>query len=70
MNKKKLQVLGMSCQHCVNRVTKIINGFDGVSNAEVSLEGKEATFHYDPLKIDIRSIINAIVDAGYQASEL
>lgn len=69
MDRKRLQVSGMSCQHCVNRVTKIIGGFDGVSNVNVTLEKKEANFDYDPAKANVQSIIKAIVDAGYQASE-
>jgi copper ion binding protein len=70
MDKKRLQVVGMSCQHCVSRVTKIIGGFDGVSNVNVVLEKKEANFDCDPGKAHVQSIIKAIIDAGYQASEL
>jgi copper ion binding protein len=70
MVKKRLRVLGMSCQHCVNRVAKIIGGFDGISNVDVVLEKEEANFNCDLDKTNVQSIIQAIVDAGYQASEI
>ena len=34
---KKLQIKGMSCEHCVARVKKMLESLDGVSSAEVSL---------------------------------
>jgi len=66
---KKLKVSGMTCQHCVNWVTKIVSAFSGVSNVNVDLEKKEARFDYDPGKTDVQEIIKAIVDFGYQAIE-
>jgi copper ion binding protein len=66
---KKLKVSGMTCQHCVARVAKIISGFSGISDVKVDLEKKEARFDYDPGKADVQEIVKAIVDFGYQASE-
>jgi len=51
-------------------VAKIIGGFSGVSNVNVDLAKKEACFDYDPGKMNVQDVIKAIVDAGYQASEL
>ena len=44
---KKLSVEGMTCQHCVKRVAKIIEKAPGVSDVQVSLENKEAVFTCD-----------------------
>ncbi|SDB53893.1 copper ion binding protein [Desulfonatronum thiosulfatophilum] len=39
-----IKVSGMSCQHCVNAVTKALSGIDGVQDVKVSLEKKQADF--------------------------
>ncbi|TVQ97908.1 MAG: copper chaperone [Desulfovibrionales bacterium] len=39
-----IKVAGMSCQHCVNAVTKALSGIDGIQDVEVSLEKGEARF--------------------------
>ena len=66
---KQLKILGMTWQHCVARVAKTIGGFSGVSDVNVDLAKKEARFDYDPEKTNVREIIQAVVDSGYQASE-
>ena len=65
---KKLNVNGMTCQHCVNRVKKIIEKFAGVSDIQVTLEIKEAAFACDPAA-DVAGIVKAINDFGYTAAE-
>lgn len=65
---KKLRIDGMTCQHCVNRVKKIIEKYAGVSDVRVSLENKEATFICNP-NTDIAGIVQAITDFGYTAGE-
>lgn len=65
---KKLRINGMTCQHCVNRVKKIIEKYAGVSDVQVSLENKEATFLCNP-DTDVAGIVKAINDFGYTAAE-
>ena len=65
---KKLSVEGMTCQHCVNRVKKIIEKFAGVSDVQVTLEKKEAAFICDQAA-DVAGIVKAINDFGYTAAE-
>lgn len=65
---KKIHVDGMTCSHCVNRVKKIIEKFDGVSGVDISLENKEASFACGPAA-DLAGILKAINDFGYAASE-
>jgi len=67
--KKVLEVKGMTCGNCVKRVTKIISGFDGVSDVMVDLQRMEATFASDPRMTDVRQVIQAINDFGYAARE-
>jgi copper ion binding protein len=66
--KKILSVEGMTCQHCVKRVQKIIEKNSTVSEVNVNLERKEATFSCDE-SADIAGIVNAINDFGFTAAE-
>lgn len=65
MEKKILNVEGMSCSHCVNAVTKAVGGLDGVSNVEVDLDAKTVTVEYDADKVNLDNIKEAIEDEGY-----
>ena len=65
---KKLSVEGMTCQKCVARVNKIIGKHEGTTDISVSMENKEAVFTCES-SVDISSIISAINDFGFSASE-
>lgn len=67
--KKKLSVEGMTCQHCVKRVAKIIEKAPGVSDVQVSLENKEAVFACDEAGVNVNAIVQAINDFGFSAAE-
>ena len=64
-----LEVNGMSCMHCVNKVTKIISGFKGAKDVKVDLGKKEAKFSFDETTADLDNIIGAIKKAGFEASK-
>ena len=67
--KKLVHVEGMGCMKCVAHVKEALEGLDGVSSAEVSLEGKTAlvTLTKDVADEAIRS---AIDEAGYDAVKI
>jgi copper chaperone len=60
-------VKGMTCNMCVMHVTKALQGVDGVSDVEVSLEAGNATVTYDPQKADMTKFKAAVDEAGYEA---
>jgi copper chaperone len=63
-SKAKLNITGMSCEHCVKAVTNAIieaGGFD----VTVSLEGGYAEFSVDSEKTVLQTVKAAIEDAGY-----
>jgi len=62
-----LEVEGMTCDHCVMRVTNALKALKGVKDAKVELEAKKATVTYDPAKVDEKAMIAAIVEVGFQA---
>jgi copper ion binding protein len=65
MKKIILNVEGMSCSHCVSAVTKALTALDGVEGVLVDLEGKKVTVDYEPDKVTLESMKEAIEDQGY-----
>ena len=52
MKEIKLKIEGMHCTGCSNRLEKILNNTDGVENAIVSFEEKQAIITYNESQID------------------
>ena len=67
MKELKFKIEGMHCAGCSTRLQKVLNNLDGVEEAEVSLEAKQAMIKYDEDKISIEEIKEAIEDAGFKA---
>jgi copper chaperone CopZ len=63
---KKLEISGMSCGHCVSHVKSALEGVEGVTEADVSLENHEAEVTLSDHVIDA-DLIAAVEAAGYQA---
>lgn len=62
-----LQVEGMTCKHCREKVEEAVNEIEGAV-CKVNLAGKTATVAYDR-QIDRAGVIEKIRAAGYKASE-
>lgn len=65
MEKKILNVEGMSCSHCVNAVTNALNALDGVDKVDVDLAGKTVAVEFDGDKVSLEAIKDAIEEEGY-----
>lgn len=66
---QELKVKGMTCEHCVRRVKKALEGIPEVQNVEVSLENETASFTYNPNHYSSAQVKEAIEDAGYSLEE-
>jgi copper chaperone len=66
---KVLKVEGMTCQHCVQTVTKTVGKVTGVEKVEVSLKQKEVTIDFDELQTQTEAICAQIVEAGFEVIE-
>lgn len=64
---RTLTIEGMSCQYCVNRVTKAIRGVPGVEEVSVSLEEKRATVTATG-EATSEQLIAAVEGGGYKAT--
>jgi copper ion binding protein len=68
MQTQKFHVPGISCQHCVNAVTKEVSALGGVEKVDVVLDSKTVTVaHADTVSRE--AIVDAIKDAGYDEVE-
>jgi copper chaperone len=68
METTTIKVGGMSCGGCVKNVTGALQGLDGVGKAEVSLEQAQAVISFDSAIVQREALVQAIEDAGFDAS--
>mgnify|MGYP004458783191 FL=1 len=66
MKETNLKIEGMHCAGCSTRLEKVLNNLEGVEKAQVNLQEKKATIKYDENKISLKSIKEAIEDAGFK----
>lgn len=62
---KTFTVIGMTCDNCVQHVTKAIKEVPGVTGVTVSLEKKSALVEGD---FDSAKVVEAVVEEGYEAA--
>ena len=64
-----LQILGMHCLACAQRIEKELSKLDGVIESKVNFASKEAIVRFNSNKIDIGEIKAIIKKTGYEAVE-
>ena len=64
----QLKVTGMHCGGCVKSVTRVLSELAGVQKVDVSLEQESAQITFDPQQVQPAALIEAIEDAGFDAS--
>lgn len=64
--KKRIQIEGMSCMHCVKHVTNALNDVPGVSNVVVNLKQNDAVIEVTDSVLN-NVLVEAIAEAGYKA---
>lgn len=62
----ELEITGMTCDHCVRSVTNALKDVEGVADAVVSLEKKQAIVTAE--EVDLPALIAAVEEEGYTAS--
>lgn len=63
--KKKLQIEGMTCAHCVKHVEDALKELEGVTSAKADLEGKNALVEFNQ-EITDETFKEAIDEVGYE----
>lgn len=65
MKTELLKVMGMTCNGCTNKVSKALNGINGVRDVDVSLAKGEATVKFDEALTSLEQLKSAVKGAGY-----
>lgn len=60
-----INIDGMTCNGCVNSVTNALNQVVGIDKVDVSLADNNAVISYDAKVTDLKTLTEAIEDAGY-----
>jgi len=66
MEKITLSIKGMTCASCAMTIEKVISKLDGVSAVNVNFATENALVEYEPEKISISGINDAIKKYGYE----
>ena len=65
----QLQISGMTCADCSERIKKVLNKFPGVT-ATINPATEKAHINFKPGSVTVSNLIAAIVKEGYNATEI
>jgi len=65
-----LKISGMTCAACSARIEKKLNTLEGVKQANVNLTTERASISFDPNRIKVGAMIDAIKALGYSADKI
>ncbi|EES41747.1 copper-exporting ATPase [Staphylococcus caprae M23864:W1] len=68
--KQELDITGMTCAACSNRIEKVLNKTEGIQHATVNLTTEQALVSYYPNAINTDRIIQRIQKLGYDAEPI
>ncbi len=64
-----LQITGMTCAACANRIEKGLSKLDGVASANVNFALEKASVTYDPSKINVDTLEQTMRKLGYDTAK-
>ena len=59
-----LQIVGMTCATCAATVEKVLAATKGVAQARVNFASEKATIEYNPEKVNLSKLKNAVSEAA------
>ncbi|WP_224269290.1 heavy metal translocating P-type ATPase [Haloprofundus salinisoli] len=65
MQRVRIEVRGMSCANCSSTVTSAVEELDGVGEVNVNYATDEGTVEYDPDRVSLAAVYDAIERSGY-----
>ena len=66
MKEIKLQVKGMSCSGCEQRMQKVLARIDGVLRSAANHQAEEVRVVFDPNRTSEQALRSSIEQAGYE----
>ncbi|GGM29557.1 copper chaperone CopZ [Paraliobacillus quinghaiensis] len=67
MKKVTLDITGMSCGHCVNKIETALKEQNGVEKAKVNVKKGTADIKYNESILTLDKITDVISEVGYSA---
>jgi copper ion binding protein len=64
--KESYLVEGMTCSGCERTVQKVVGNLEGVMSSKADLQSSTVSVEYDPAKVTIDKIKNAVNGVGYK----
>ncbi len=64
-DKASIRITGMTCTTCARTIAKGLSHTTGVKQANVNFASEKASIEYDPTKVDLAKIKDAISQLGY-----
>ena len=68
MKNQVINVNGMSCDHCVQTITKALTEVNGVATVQVDLEKKVVAVDFEENQTDLKTISNKITEVGFEVA--
>lgn len=68
METLNLNISGMTCGGCARSVHAVIQALEGVANVDIDWQAGTAVVSFDPASQNTVAIIEAVEDAGFDAS--
>ena len=66
MTHQDIQVEGMTCDHCVETVTKAVHSLDGIRQVSVDLGKKQVSVDFDESRSNLDVIASKIIEVGFE----
>ena len=66
LKKESYLVEGMTCSGCERTVSKVVSNIEGVASAKADLGSSTVSVEYDPSKVTIDKIKEAVNKVGYK----
>mgnify|MGYP000263461069 CR=1 FL=1 len=69
MIQESLKVEGMTCQHCVETITKALGTIVGTNKVAVDIDKKEVQIDYNEEETNLKEISAKIVEVGFELGQ-
>ena len=63
-----IRIEGMHCHKCEQAIQRALLSREGVHEVEVDFNSGQASVLYDHTKVGVKSLTEAVTEAGYQVS--
>ena len=70
MRSISMVVPAISCAHCKHTVESTLKGFEGVQEAIVDIDNKRVALTYDPDKVELSKLEEALSEEGYDVADV